>query len=113
MIEFDLTEDHLGVERLVREFVSKDVSPVIAENDVNHYFDRSLLSKLGELGLLGICIPAKYGGAGFDYISLGLASEELEYGDTSLRVIMSGHVGLNSLTLLSWGTEDQKQRFLV
>jgi glutaryl-CoA dehydrogenase (non-decarboxylating) len=113
MIEFDLTEDHLSAERLVREFVSKEVTPVIAENDANHYFDRSLLSKLAELGLLGICIPTQYGGAGFDYISLGLASEELEYGDTSLRVIMSVHVGLNCLTLLSWGTEDQKQRYLV
>src|SRR5215475_8333163 len=113
MIEFEMTEDHLSVERLVKEFVSKEVAPAIAENDANHYFDRSLLPKLGELGLLGICIPANYGGAGFDYISLGVASEELEYGDTSLRVILSVHVALNCLTLLTWGTEDQKQRYLV
>src|SRR4029077_1473862 len=52
-------------------------------------------------------------GAGMDYIALGLASEELEYVDTSLRVVMSVHVGLNCLTLLAWGTEDQKQRYLV
>jgi glutaryl-CoA dehydrogenase (non-decarboxylating) len=113
VIAFDLTEDHLSVERLVRHFVSKEVAPAIAENDANHYFDRSLLPKMAEIGLLGICVPAQYGGAGFDYISLGLACEELEYGDTSLRVIMSVHVGLNSLTLLSWGTEDQKQRYLI
>src|SRR6185312_10478379 len=113
MIAFDLTEDHLGVEQLVRHFVSKEVAPQIAENDANHFFDRSLLAKMAEIGLLGICLPTQYGGAGFDYISLGLACEELEYGDTSLRVIMSVHVGLNSLTLLSWGTEDQKQRYLV
>lgn len=113
MIGFDLSEDQLSVEKLVRELVSKEVAPTIAENDANHYFDRSILSKMSEIGLLGICIPAQYGGAGFDYISLGLACEELEYGDTSLRVIMSVHVGLNGLTLLSWGTEDQKQRYLV
>jgi glutaryl-CoA dehydrogenase (non-decarboxylating) len=113
MIDFDLTEDHLSVEHLVKEFVSREVAPVIAENDANHYFDHSVLSKLANLGLMGICIPTQYGGSGFDYISLGLASEELEYGDTSLRVILSVHVGLNSLTLLSWGTEDQKQRYLV
>jgi glutaryl-CoA dehydrogenase (non-decarboxylating) len=113
MIDLDLTEDHLGVQQVVKEFVSREVSPVIAEHDANHYFDRSLLTKMADLGLLGICIPTKYGGAGFDYVSLGLASEELEYGDTSLRVILSVHVGLNSLTLLTWGTEDQKQRFLV
>jgi len=113
MIAFDLTEDHLGVEQLVRHFVSKEVAPAIAENDANHFFDRSLLFKMAEIGLLGICLPTQYGGAGLDYISLGLACEELEYGDTSLRVIMSVHVGLNSLTLLSWGTEDQKQRYLI
>jgi glutaryl-CoA dehydrogenase (non-decarboxylating) len=58
-------------------------------------------------------VPQEYGGAGMDYICLGLASEELEYVDTSLRVIMSVHAGLNCLSLLTWGTEDQKQRYLV
>ena len=58
-------------------------------------------------------MPQEYGGAGMDYICLGLASEELEYVDTSLRVIMSVHAGLNCLSLLTWGTEDQKQRYLV
>ena len=68
---------------------------------------------MAQLGLLGISVPQEYGGAGMDYICLGLASEELEYVDTSLRVIMSVHAGLNCLTLLTWGTEDQKQRYLV
>src|SRR3954447_22819257 len=68
---------------------------------------------MAELGLLGCSVPAEYGGAGMDYISLGLISEELEYVDTSLRVIMSVHAGLNCLTLLTWGTEDQKQRYLI
>jgi glutaryl-CoA dehydrogenase (non-decarboxylating) len=68
---------------------------------------------MAHLGILGLCIPERYGGAGMDYVSLGLACEELEYVDTSLRVIMSVHTGLNSLTLLSWGTEEQKQRYLV
>src|SRR5512140_1942715 len=68
---------------------------------------------MGDLGLLGLSIPAELGGSGTDYLALGLASEELEYVDTSLRVILSVHVGLNSLTLLAWGTEAQKQRYLV
>jgi glutaryl-CoA dehydrogenase (non-decarboxylating) len=113
MLGFDLSEDHLSVERLVRDLVAKDVAPHIAENDANHFFDRSILRKMAEIGLLGICVPPEYGGAGFDYISLGLACEELEYGDTSLRVIMSVHVALNGLTLLSWGSPDQKMRYLV
>jgi glutaryl-CoA dehydrogenase (non-decarboxylating) len=68
---------------------------------------------MADLQLLGICIPEEYGGAGMDYVSLGLASEELEYVDTHLRVILSVHVGLNSMTLLCWGSEDQKRRYLV
>src|SRR5437763_14822202 len=68
---------------------------------------------MAELQLLGICIPAEYGGAGMDYVSLGLISEELEYVDTSLRVIMSVHAGLNCLSLLTWGSEAQKQQYLV
>jgi glutaryl-CoA dehydrogenase (non-decarboxylating) len=68
---------------------------------------------MGELGFLGAPIPEEYGGAGMDYVSLGILCEELERADTAFRVVMSVHVGLNSLTLLQWGTEDQKQRFLV
>ena len=94
MIGFDLNEDQLSVERLVREFVAKEAAPTIAEESMpNHHFDRSILEKMAGIGLLGICIPDEYGGAGFDYISLGLACEELEYCDTSLRVILSVHGG--------------------
>jgi glutaryl-CoA dehydrogenase (non-decarboxylating) len=72
----------------------------------------AVLPRMGELGILGINIPVRYGGQGFDYITLGLVCEELERGDTTLRVIMSVHMGLNSMGLLQWGTEEQKQRFL-
>jgi alkylation response protein AidB-like acyl-CoA dehydrogenase len=68
---------------------------------------------MGELGILGICLPVRYGGQGMDYISLGLACEELEAVDSTLRVVMSVHIGLNSLALLQWGNEDQKMKFLV
>ncbi len=113
MLSFDLTEEQRLLEQSVREWAGREVAPRIRELDRAHKFDRSILPQMAELGLLGISVPAQYGGAGMDYICLGLASEELEYVDTSLRVIMSVHVGLNSLTLLSWGTEDQKQRYLV
>src|SRR5262249_31132093 len=74
---------------------------------------KSVFEQMASLGLLGISVPPEYGGAGMDYISLGLASEELEYVDTSLRVIMSVHAGLNCLSLLTWGNESQKHRYLV
>jgi glutaryl-CoA dehydrogenase (non-decarboxylating) len=99
--------------RMVREFAQTEVGPRIRELDRAQTFDRRILAEMGRLGILGLCLPERYGGAGMDYVSLGLACEELEYVDTSLRVIMSVHVGLNSLTLLSWGTEEQKQRYLI
>ena len=114
MIDFDLNDEHRLLEQTVREWAARDVAPYIRENDRQHYFDRErILGGMAKLGLLGISVPQEYGGAGMDYIALGIASEELEYLDTSLRVIMSVHAGLNCLTLLSWGTEDQKQRYLV
>jgi glutaryl-CoA dehydrogenase (non-decarboxylating) len=112
-MNFDLSEEHRLVEQSTREWAAKEVSPRIQQLDHEHTFDRGLLPKMAELGLLGICVPAKYGGAGMDYISLGAACEELEYADTSMRVILSVHVALNSLTLLTWGTEAQKQKYLV
>jgi glutaryl-CoA dehydrogenase (non-decarboxylating) len=114
MIDFTLTDEQRLLEGTVREWASREVSPFIRENDRQHRFDRDrILGGMADLGLLGISVPAEYGGAGMDYISLGLASEELEYCDTSLRVIVSVHLGLNCLSLLAWGTEDQKQRYLV
>jgi glutaryl-CoA dehydrogenase (non-decarboxylating) len=113
VLNFDLTDEHRLLEQTVREWAGREVSPRIRELDRAHRFDRGLFPQMAELGLLGISLPVEYGGAGMDYICLGLASEELEYVDTSLRVIMSVHVGLNCLTLLAWGTEDQKQRYLA
>src|SRR5690349_10822181 len=114
MIDFTLNEEHTLLEQSIREWGAQNVAPFIRENDRRHHFDRDrILSGMAQLGLLGISVPQEYGGAGMDYIALGLASEELEYLDTSLRVIMSVHAGLNCLSLLTWGTEDQKTRYLV
>ena len=93
MLSFDLSEEHQLLTSSVREWAAREVAPRIRELDRAHQFDASLLPKMASLGLLGVCVPAAYGGAGLDYVSLGLASEELEYVDTSLRVILSVHVG--------------------
>src|SRR5258706_9133969 len=113
MMNLDLTEEQQLLEQTVREWGARACAPRIRELDRAHQFDRNLFPQMAELGLLGISVPQQYGGAGMDYLALGIASEELEYVDTSLRVILSVHAGLNCLTLLSWGTEDQKQRYLV
>src|SRR5215203_1272185 len=113
MINLDLTDEQLLLEASVREWAAREVAPHVRECDREHRFDPRVLPQMADLGLLGVCVPGEYGGAGMDYLALGLASEELEYVDTSLRVIMSVHVGLNCLSLLAWGSEDQKQRYLV
>ena len=112
-MDFDLSDEHRLLEQTVSEWAAREVAPRIRELDRAHEFDRGLLPQMAGLGLLGVSVPEAYGGAGMDYLSLGLISEALEYVDTSLRVIMSVHAGLNCLTLLAWGTEDQKQRYLV
>jgi glutaryl-CoA dehydrogenase (non-decarboxylating) len=114
MMDFTLNDEHRLLEQSIREWAAANVAPFIREHDRAHHFDRErILGGMATLGLLGISVPQQYGGAGMDYIALGIASEELEYVDTSLRVIMSVHAGLNCLTLLTWGTEEQKQRYLV
>lgn len=113
VLNFELTEDHRLLQQSVREWAGREIAPRIHDLDRAHRFDPAILPHMAALGLLGISVPTRYGGSGMDYIALGLASEELEYLDTSLRVILSVHVGLNCLTLLSWGTEDQKQRYLI
>jgi len=113
VIDLELTEEQIALENTVREFCAGEVAPHIKEWDEKAYFEPAIFKKMAELGLLGVCIPEQYGGAGFDYVSLGLVCEELEACDTFLRVAMSVHVGLNSLSLYSWGTEEQKQKYLV
>lgn len=112
-MDFALNEEHLQAQKMVRDFAAREVIPVIGEWDRKQEMNPEFLPRMAELGILGICIPVRYGGQGFDYITLGLVCEELERADTHLRVIMSVHVGLNSLSLLQWGTEEQKRRFLV
>lgn len=112
-MDFSLSEDQLLVGRLAREFANREAAATLKECDETACFNREFLKKMAAAGLLGLTIPPRYGGTGNDYVALGLACEELEYVDTSLRVVLSVHVGLNSLTLLTWGTEEQKQRWLV
>ena len=112
-MDFNLSSEQLMVQKTVRDFATKEVQPTIKDWDRRQAMNPDTLPRMAELGILGICIPVKYGGQGFDYISLGLVCEELEAVDTSLRVVMSVHMGLNSLALMQWGTDEQKQRFLV
>jgi alkylation response protein AidB-like acyl-CoA dehydrogenase len=112
-MEFTLSDEHRMAAQLVREFAQKEVAPIIKESDRNQAMAPFVLPRMAELGILGICLPLRYGGQGMDYLALGLACEELEAVDTSLRVIMSVHIGLNSLGLFQWASEAQKEQFLA
>ena len=113
MIDFELTDDHKSAQQIARDVAHKYLKPKIAELDRENKNDPEFIQRLKDAELLGICIPQKYGGMGLDYISLGLVCEEMEYVDTSARVAFSVHIGLNSLTLLTWGNEFQKEKYLI
>jgi alkylation response protein AidB-like acyl-CoA dehydrogenase len=118
-----LSEEHTLLRQTVRDFAEKEIAPHIRDWDRSgaeagagpetRTHIRPVLKRMGELGLLGICVPAKYGGAGMDYLALAVVCEELERVDSFLRVVMSVHTGLNSLSLLQWGSDEQKERYLA
>ena len=112
-MHFWFTEEHDMLRQTVRDFAEREIRPRIRELDEKEHFDREILEKMAEMGFLGVCLPVRYGGAGMDYISLGIVSEMLEWGDTAFRETISVHVALNSLAIFQWGTEEQKQRWLV
>ncbi len=113
MIDFSFTDNQLAVRDMARDVAARVILPSIQEYDRAQKLNPELLPAMRKANLLGFCIPEQYGGLGMDYISLGLASEEMEYGDTSARVILSVHIGLFSLPLLTWGNEAQKQKYLT
>lgn len=113
MIDFTLTEENKLVREAARSFAEAEILPYIREWDANGETHREVFTKMGEMGFLGAPIPEQYGGSGMDYISFAILCEELERADTAFRVVQSVHVALNSLTLLQWATEEQKQRWLV
>jgi len=112
-MDFSLSQEHRMTQKMVRDFAQKEIAPVIKKYDRKQEPIPFAVKRMGELGILGLPFPVRYGGAGMDYIALGLACEELEAMDTSLRVVMSVHTGLCGMTVFQWGTEEQKQKFLI
>src|SRR5881409_3159607 len=112
-MEFDLTDEQRLIQQTVRSFVDERVLPNAVENDLAHRLDMDVIEGMAELGLLGIVIPEEHGGAGLDFVAEALACEEIERGEAAFRTLISVHVGLNSLALLRYASEEQKQRWLV
>ena len=110
-MDFQLSPEHELIRESARKFAEQELLPGLAERDREQRSDAEMLKKMAASSFLGVSLPAKYGGMDTDYISLGIVCEEFERIDTSYRVVMSVHSGLHCLTLLQWGTEEQKQRF--
>ncbi len=111
-MDFSLSAEHELIREMAYKFGQQVIVPDVTKRDREAKSDRAVLEKMAEAGLLAVSIPEAYGGSGTDYVSLGLVCEELERADTSARVVMSVHSGLHAMTILQWGTEEQKQRWL-
>ncbi|MDT0690695.1 acyl-CoA dehydrogenase family protein [Salegentibacter sp. F188] len=107
-----LTEEHKIVRKAARDFVKKEISPIIEEAAQKAEFPKQLLKGLGEIGAFGSFIPEKYGGAGLDQISYGLIMQELERGDSGIRSTASVQTSLVMDPILKFGTEEQRKKYL-
>lgn len=113
-MKFEHTEEQSLLRDMVREFAEKEVAPSAKERDEEERFDRSLMfDRLAELGLTGIVFPEQYGGAGADYISYAIAVEELSRVCASTGVTLSAHLSLGSNPIYLFGSEEQKEKFLI
>jgi len=111
-MDFELTAEHKMIRDMVYDFARKEILPIIKDYDARHEYPLELVPKMGEMGFMGVCLPVKYGGAGMDYISLGLVSEGLEWADSSVRETIAVHLALHAMPIFQWGAEEQKQRWL-
>ena len=111
-MEFQLSEEHEMMRKMVRDFALKEVAPSAAERDERERFDRTIFEKMANLGLTGIPFPEEYGGGGADFLSYVIAVEELSRVCASTGVTLSAHISLASWPIFKFGTPEQKEKFL-
>jgi alkylation response protein AidB-like acyl-CoA dehydrogenase len=112
-MEFELTEDQQQVRYSVREFAEGEIAPHVMEWDEAQHFPVELVPKLAELGLMGVIFPEEYGGAGMGYVEYATIIEELSRIDGSVGISVAAHNSLCSNHIYSFGTEEQKRKFLI
>ena len=111
-MDFELSAEQREIQRLAREFAEAEIAPHAAEWDRAHGFPRALLARLGELGLLGVCVPEADGGAGADFLSYILVIEELSRADAGVGVTVAVHTSACTLPLLAHGSVEQRAEFV-
>ena len=109
---FELSKEHEDFRRVVREFAAERVAPHVAQWDAEHRFPVELVPEMGDLGLFGLVVPEEYGGADGDFTSLCVAIEELGRVDQSVGITLSAGVGLGINPILTFGSDEQKERWL-
>ncbi len=107
-----LTEEHKIIRDSVRDWVNREVKPIIEEANQKHQAPMHLMKMMGEIGVFGPFIPQEYGGAGLDYISYGLIMQELERGDSAVRSTASVQTSLVMYPIYAFGSEEQKKKYL-
>ena len=112
-MNFELTEEHLAVQQAARDFAQTELLPGVIERDEHQKFPAEQIKKMGELGFMGMMVDPKYGGGGMDTMSYVLAMEEISKVDASASVCMSVNNSLVCWGLETFGTEEQKQKYLV
>lgn len=112
-MDFQLTDEQRMIQSMVRDFAEKDVKPLAAEIDREERVPTESIRKMGELGLLGMVVPKEYGGSGTDYVSYAIATMEIARVCASTAALLSGANSLNCWPILEYGTEEQKQKYLV
>ena len=112
-MDFSFTDEQQQLRRSVREFAEAEIAPHVMEWDEASRFPQEIIPKLADLGLLGVIFPEKYGGAGFGYIEYVIAIEELSRVDGSIGIIVAAHNSLCTNHIYKFGTEDQKQKYVV
>src|SRR6476659_6578280 len=111
-MDFSPTPEQCEIQALAREFADAEIAPHAPQWDREHTFPVDVVAKLGELGLLGVCVPEELGGAGADFLSYILVLEELSRADAGVGVTVAVHTTAVTLPLLTFGTEEQRQRFV-
>jgi glutaryl-CoA dehydrogenase len=107
-----LSEEHLMVRKAVRDYVKKEISPIIEDYAQRAEFPKQIIKQLGDMGCFGPTVPAEYGGGGLDYISYGIMMQELERGDSGVRSTASVQGSLVMFPIHAYGSEAQKKKFL-
>ena len=110
---FEFDDNQKMIQKMVRDFAEKEIAPGVMEREEKQEFSRTLLDKVGELGLTGICFPEAYGGSDGDYISYIIANEEIARVDDCVQVGFAASVSLCAFPIYNYGTEEQKQKYLV